>query len=74
MSENLSIEQLEKEVLVHLAHDRQELIDLVYNLAESIEPLVIDDDFIEVRMSHSLYESLFSTLESLGFIETEIDS
>lgn len=69
----ISVDDLEKEVLVHLAHDRQELIDLLSDLAENMAPIVIDEETIDVRMDHSLYESLFEKLESFGFIEMEME-
>jgi len=73
MSEtDISVENLEKEVLIHMAQDRQLLLELVHDLAENLDPIVIDEDMIDVRLNHDLYEKLFTILEDFGYLEAEI--
>jgi len=63
---NLSVEALEVEVLIHLAYDRQELLDVMIELARDMQPIAMDDQTVDVRISNSTYEKLFDLLASFN--------
>jgi len=69
-----SLEALEKDVLIHLAYDRQELIKVLAAFCVELQPIAMDEETIDIRISHEIYEEIFNLLESFGFmLDTEVE-